>query len=224
MVKPESIDVALCERLVVRALAGDDAAMRELVEHLWPRWLEQARASKSMGSLSHSEDHVHEVATRIAERIGRKRAHGLRLYSHWREAHVDKDFGDWMRIVGANVVREYVREQMGHARVHDGEVSRKRLLNEFTRSLYVGEIGIRPPFTEKQAAREAIEFARTRLPPDQFRALALWLEGGRFEEMDRALGTTAGGSRKLMRAGVATLRAHFSAGSAPKGARKASDS
>lgn len=205
-------DAAHAEALAQRALEGDTGAQHELVESLWPSWVRQVRASKGMGAMARCDDHVREVATRVAEKIGRKGAHALRLYPLWRDKHPDSDFGDWNRIVVANTVRDYVREQMGSTRLDAGDLSPKRLLNELTRCAALETASVRPPFTMKQAVREVVEFAGAHLPPLQVRAVALWLEGASDADLDRELGTDPGGGRELMRAGVAVLRRKFAGG------------
>lgn len=207
-----AVDVPLCEGLAERVVRGDAAAQSELVEHLWPWWLRLVRSSKSMAALARSEDHVREVGARLAEKIGKQGGHALRLYPLWREKNPASDFGDWMRIVVANVIRDYVREQVGNTRLHEGEISPKRLLNELTHSSGVETTGFRPPFTLKQAARQVTEFAQAHLPPEQLRAVELWLEGATDADLDRELGTSPGGGRELMRAGVAVLRRKFAGG------------
>jgi DNA-directed RNA polymerase specialized sigma24 family protein len=195
--------------LARRAVAGDTVAQRTLVERLWASWLVQTRASRSMGAFARSEDHVLEVATRLAEKIGRPGAHALRLYIYWQERNADKGFDDWMRIVVTNVVRDYAREQLGTESQDTAEVSPKRLMNEFADSPGLENASVRPPYTAKETARKLLEFAAERLPPDQLRSLALWLEGSTPEELDGELGTPPGRGRQLMRAAVATLRNEF---------------
>jgi hypothetical protein len=212
MVMATAVDVPLCEGLAERAMRGDGAAQSQLIEQLWPWWLRLVRASKSMAALARSEDHVHEVAARLAEKIGKKGGHALRLYPLWKDKHPASDFGDWMRIVVANVIRDYVREQIGNTRLHEGELSPKRLLNELTQSSGAETAGFRPPFTLKQSARQVVEFARAHLPQEQLRAVELWLEGATDADLDRELGTSSGGGRELMRAGVAVLRRKFATG------------
>lgn len=212
MVNPSGVDVSLCEALAGRVMQGDTAAQSALIEHLWPWWLQLVRANRSMAALARSEDHVREVAARLAEKFGKKGGHALRLYPLWHEKHVECDFGDWMRIVVTNAIRDYVREQMGSTKLQQGEISPKRLLNELTRSAALETAGFRPPFTLEQAARQVVEFARSHLPPEQLRAVELWLEGASDDELDQALGTAPGGGREQMRAGVAVLRRKFAAG------------
>jgi RNA polymerase sigma factor (sigma-70 family) len=204
-----ALDAELCEALALRATTGDQRACRELVEHLWPAWVSMVRTNRSMAGLARSEDHVHDVVTRLVEKIGRPDGRGLLLYPPWRERNPDKNFLDWIRIVTKNAIRDYVREQLGSTRTRPGEISVKRLLNEFASSPALDELGIRPPFTAAQTARELVEFARGRLSEAQLRALGLWLEGADFEEMAEELALTAEEARKLMRSAVATLRRHF---------------
>jgi hypothetical protein len=58
--------------------------------------------------------------------------------------------------------------------------------------------------------RQLLEFACARLPPDQYRALVLWIEDATFAEIDAAIaGAAEGEGQRLVRAAVATLRRHF---------------
>jgi hypothetical protein len=143
MVTGDAVDVSLCEGLAERAVQGDPGAQSELVERLWPWCLRVVRSSKSMAALARSEDHVREVAARLAEKLSKQGAHALRLFPLWKDKHPSSDFGDWMRIVVANVIRDYVREQIGNTRLHEGELSPKRLLNELTLSAAVETAGFR---------------------------------------------------------------------------------
>ena len=164
------------------------------------------------GSLANSEDHVYEVATRLVAKFGDKLDRALQLYASWRETHPGQDFGDWVRIVTANAVRDYVRQQLGSRLESSDAPSPKRILNEYTLAPVVEEQGVRPPMTQDQTARELIEYAKTRLPTDQVRALALWLEGGSFEDIDSQLRLSSGQGHRLLRAAVAVLRRHFNRG------------
>jgi DNA-directed RNA polymerase specialized sigma24 family protein len=116
-----------------------------------------------------------------------------------------------MRIVTKNVIRDYAREQLGSRNVASDGLSSKRLLNEFAYSPALEELGIRPPLTAAQTARELLEFARSRLPPEQLDVLHRWLEGASFEDIAEELGHTPEVVRKLTRSAVATLRRHFAA-------------
>jgi DNA-directed RNA polymerase specialized sigma24 family protein len=204
-------DVALCEALVAGAIGGDERARRELVEHLWPSWLEMVRGNRSMGSLAASEDAVHNVVMRLIEKVGSPDSRGLSLYRSWRERNPDRDFGDWIRIVTKNAVRDHVRERLG-ASATPGEPSVKRLLNEFASSQALEELGARPPITAAQTARELLDFARARLPGEQLDVLRAWLDGDGFDEIAAARGQGADDVRRSLRAAVAVLRRHFAAG------------
>jgi len=203
------LDEALCHRLALSGATGDPAACKALVEHLWPYWLRTVRASRALGAFAQSEDHVRDVAVRVMEKIGRADGHGLRLYAPWCERNPTKGFGDWIRIVTKNVIRDYVREQLGSPRETEDGISRKRLLNDFASSPALEELGIRPPITLAQTARELIEFARARLPADQLQALGSWVAGGSFADTAAELGVSAELVQKLVRSAIATLRRQF---------------
>ena len=212
MVTSRRLDIELCERLANGAASGDAAATNQLLEHLWPAWLDIVRASRSLRALGQSDDHVHNVVARLVQKIGRAEGYGLRHYAPWRERHPEKTFEDWLRIVTANVVRDYVRE---HVIQRPGEAtapSVKRLLNEFAASPLLDELGVRPPFTAAQTARELIEYAREHLPGNQLQALSSWLEGQSFEEIEVTWSAPAGTGAKLVRAAIAALRRRFAGG------------
>ncbi|HEX6766990.1 MAG TPA: hypothetical protein VF103_15950, partial [Polyangiaceae bacterium] len=204
-----TLDVELCETLAARAAAGDAAASKALVEHLWPVWVDMVRGSRSLGELGRSEDHVHDVVARLVEKIGRPDGRGLRLYAPWRERNPGKTFEDWIRIVTKNAVRDYLRKKLGPRRPASGEPSMKRLLNEFASSPLLDDLGVRPPLTAAQTARELAEFAKNKLSAEQFRALGAWLEGASFEDMAKGTDTTPEDAKQRVRAAGAIRRRHF---------------
>jgi DNA-directed RNA polymerase specialized sigma24 family protein len=204
-----AVDSALCETLAARAIAGDAEAYQKLVQYLWPIWIALIRSSTSMGALASSDDHVRNVATRLTAKVGRPDGHGLRMFSLWRERHPEKTFVDWNRIVARNAVRDYVREQLGARPADPDQPSKKRLLNEFSTSAVIDELGIRPPVTAVQTARDLLTFAESRLAPDQARVLQRWLLDASFEDIAIELGLTADEVRKVLRAAIAVLRRHF---------------
>ncbi len=211
MASGRRIDLPRCEDLAARGAAGEAAACKALVEELWPAWIDLVGASRSMGPLRQSEDHVHNVVAKLVEKIGEPRGRGLRLYPLWRDRHPGKTFEDWIRIVTANAVRDYARAQLGEAPVQpSGDPSAKRLLNEFATSGVIERLGFRPPVTAAQTARQLLEYAQTELPEAQYRALTLWIEGTDFEEIAADLELEGGeAARRLVRASVAVLRRKF---------------
>ena len=208
----EGIDSARCDALAAAIERGDDAAWHALVEHLWSELGGLVRSSRIMGRFGRSDDHVHDVLAGLVARLGRDGGHGLRLYPPWRVKNPDKDFADWIRIVLANVMRRHVREQLAAARDDGGAPlpSKKRLLNEFSQSPAIEELGVRPPVTEAQTAQQLLVFARERLPAVQLRALASWIEGADFDEIAVALSLeNARAAERTVRAATAVLRRHF---------------
>jgi len=203
------IEIGLCETLARQGAASDLVACQKLIEHLWPHWLDLVRANPSMGSLANSEDHVYNIATRLVAKLGEPNGRALKRYVSWRENNESKDFGDWICIVTANTVRSYVREQLGARQSSVDAPSLKRLLNEYTLGPALEEHGIRPTMTPYQTAREIIEYAKLKLPTEQFQALAMWLEGGSVDELEEQLRLSAGQGRRLLRAAIAVLRRHF---------------
>jgi hypothetical protein len=214
------VDWERCEALAVRGADGDAEARRDLVETLWPVWMGLVRGSRAMASLARSEDDVHDVVLKLVEKVNRGGGRTLGRYRPWREQHPDKTFEDWMGIVVASSIRDHLRGRLGPTRApaSPDDPSVKRLFNEFACSPALEQLGKRPPMTAAQTARQLLEFARTRLPLDQYDALTCWIDGATFSEIEEELGVEEpDGARKLVRAGIAALRRHF-AGDAAAGA------
>lgn len=209
------LDLARCEQLAVRAGEGEPDAWKQLVEHLWPTWLDLVRNSRALGPLARSEDHVREVLMDLVEKLGPENGTALGLYPSWRDRHPDKTFEDWLRIVTTYTVRDYVRRTLGRQRPRDPSLpSAKRLFNEFVTSPAIDELGaVRPTVTLSQTARQLMTFAAARLPRDQYLALIAWLQGAEFDEIADELGAgDAEEAKKRVRAAVAVLRRHFAGG------------
>ena len=197
--------------VVTRALQGDENAFSELMTLLWEPCLKLVTRSSAMRGLATGEDGAREVTTRMMAKLKRDDHRALRLFQDWQQRHPDKTFADWFKITVANVVRDFAREQRGtdHQRV-PGELSKKRLLNDFAKSLPLDALGKRPPVTDAQTARQLLEYARERLPADQLAALESWIQGASYAAIatSRGLSDTAS-AKKLVRAAVAVLRRQF---------------
>jgi DNA-directed RNA polymerase specialized sigma24 family protein len=204
------LDVERVESLIHRRIEGDLGAVAELTEALCA-FVGPALARTRLLASLRSEDAPREVLTRVLEKLLHKDAHALRQFVDWRGRHPGRTAQDWLLIVLMNAAREHVREIKGRRREGAPEPSRNRLLNEYLQLAEV-DIGVRPPFTPQQTARQVVEFARARLPAAQLEALERWLEGAEPEEIARAmkLDSREAGHR-LVRAATATLRREFAA-------------
>jgi RNA polymerase sigma factor (sigma-70 family) len=208
MVMSIAIDDQHCERLIERSVAGDAAARCELMEYLWPIWIELVQSNRAMRRLVNREDGVHDVVAKLVEKLGHTEGRGFHSYLPWKESNSGKSFQDWLRIVTKNMIRDYLRAKVGPQSA-TGEPSIKRLLNEFASAPFLEALGIRPPVTLTQTARELLEFARNRLKPMQLMVLNAWLKGASFEEMADDLALTPEGARQDLRAAIAVLRRYF---------------
>jgi hypothetical protein len=201
----ERIDSELCERLVARAIGGDDAALDELAAYLWHHSVELAQ--RRLRGVPQAEDMARTVALQLAEKLARSDRHHLHLYTKWRFRHREKAFVDWYRIVVANAARD-ARRAAGMAA--SGELpSSKRLLNELATHVALEDVGVRPPYTDAQTARELLAFAEEHLSRERFSLLSGWLEGASFEELGRLVELDAEAARAEVRAAVAVLRRRF---------------
>ena len=206
------LDVSQCEQLTESALNGDTGAVNQLVEYLWPFWLNRVRGHRGMRTLSTSEDHVHNVVGRLVQKLLDPAV--LANYARWRERTPGANFAQWLYTVTDNETQDYVRQIAGRvsgSRQDDGP-SAKLLLNEFALSPLLEELGVRPPNTELQTAQELLLFAQRMLPADQLSAVTLWLQGATDEEIAARLSLDEVKARGLRRAGVARLRREFAPG------------
>ncbi len=217
----ESADDPLAQArpLAERIAAGEAAVFPQLMATLWQPCLRLIAGSRAMRGLAAGEDDVREVATRVMSRLDRDAYRALRLYGPWQSDNPDKVFADWFKILVSNVVRDFAREQRGSAQKREpGELSVKRLLNQFAGTLPLDTLGVRPPMTDAQTANELLRFAQEHLPEQQLDALEHWLRGSSYDDIAAEGGAAEGGvadvadggeARRLVRAAVATLRRHF---------------
>lgn len=212
LLKRIEIDNPQCEAWIERGTAGDAAACQSLIEYLWPIWLAIVHSSKGIQLLPNAEDGIHDVVATLVEKLGQPGGRGLSLYLPWRQRNPDKQFEDWLRIVTQNTIRDYLREKVGARGAASKEFGVKRLLNEFAAAPVFEELGVRPPVTLAQTARELIEFARQRLPPRQLTVLEAWLSGASFDEIATEQQSSAEEARQLLRSSVAVLRRYFAGG------------
>jgi hypothetical protein len=192
------------EQVLARVLSGDAEAWSGLMEQAWPLVARQVAASRSLGPLRRSADDRNEVASLVFSRLRRDGFRALRLFGGWRARHPDKEFGDWLAIVTANVIRDHVSRRLAAGTAVD------RLLDTLTDSLAEHGTGaVRPPFTRSAAARQLLERARRTLPPEQLGPLESWLRGHDFEEiasMHRLAGEKD--AQRKIRAALGRLRHH----------------
>lgn len=203
-------DAAESEALARAVAEGDSQAFSGFVTLLWPEMLSILSKSRTMGPRRTNQDDLHNVGVRVIEKLYRDDFSALKLYPSWNERHPEKSFRDWLRIVIANVARDYLREEQRKTPGFRSSASPKSLLNAFVASLPIEDLGTRPPMTAAQTARQLLEFAEARLPAVQYAALSEWLQGSSFEELAAQLRLDgAEHARRLVRASLASLRRAF---------------
>jgi DNA-directed RNA polymerase specialized sigma24 family protein len=181
---------------------------------LWPELTRLVRATRAMAVLAKSEDHVQNAVLLVLEKLSKDGCRAARLERAWREAHPDKSLGDWLRIVTANVARDYVRERTGRSSSGTRALD-KRLVSSLA-TLLPDDDDLRPaPMlsqTSSHAARELARWAEEQLPKDQRAALASWLQAASFEDIATEIGVVdAAAAKRVVRAAVAALRRHANA-------------
>jgi hypothetical protein len=201
------VGTANVELWLERSLAGNETAWVHLLGGLWDEVEKRVERSRMMGQLRSSVDDRREVVSRVFERLRRNELRALRTFPAWRERHPDKTFADWLAILVANVIRDYVSERLGDVDVSGAGL--KRLINTLAESLDIGDEAraLRPEITNALVAAELIAAARTRLAPDQWSALCGWLAGGDFAEIAGEHGWKGPEvARSKVRAAIARLR------------------
>ena len=214
MRNPLDTPILAAEPIVRRVAAGEWALFPEVMRALWEPCARLVRSSSAMRSST--EDDARDVVTGLMAKLEHDDHRALRLYVDWCTRHPEKDFADWLKITVANAVRDHLRDRRGASDARapraPSEPSAKRLLNELAKSLPLAEIGVRPPFTDAQTARQLLDFARAHLPDDQLQALGGWLEGESYEAIAEHRGLLgANEGKRLVRAAVAVLRRRFGA-------------
>ncbi len=207
-------DLSTLATYVPRVVGGDGAAWQELAVQLEPLLIKLLRRSRTLGPLRHNVDDCRAVMISVLERLKKDDYRGLRLFAPWAAANPGKDFGDWIRIVTANIARDHVSSRLGHAeRGEDEPPLNKRMLHTLA-SLLPGDedrrLAFRPLMTHEQLARELLEYAERALDPAQFEAMRRWMDGTSFAELAAELGlATPRDAEKLVRAALARLRRQF---------------
>ncbi len=195
------------EGLIARALGGHESAWMRLLGILWERVETRVAHSRRMGQLRSADDR-REVVSRVFARLRRNDLRALRTFPAWRARNRDKTFDDWLAIVVANVIRDYVTERLGD--VDDAGRGLKRLIHTLADTLDGAEgrePRLRPAITNTIAAAELLAFARVALPVDQLAVLTRWLAGDDFAEIAAAQGCAdAAAARATLRAALARLR------------------
>jgi DNA-directed RNA polymerase specialized sigma24 family protein len=201
-------DDADAEALTRATLRGDPRAFARLSLLVWPLVQTYARRSQPRDA----EEVAQELYARLLERLEAEDFAALRTYEAWRARHPEKGLADWVRIVVANLSRDWRRERVGRRPAHGGSVvpSAKRILNEIGALMPLDDLSYRPRITSAQTAKQILEFAAEHLPPLQRRALAAWIEGHSFEELSARTGIEdERAAVRLVRAALATLRRRF---------------
>lgn len=202
------------QELAWLAIKGGGRASYELIERLWPLWLRQVRGAPALRAMAGTDDDVTNIVVRLVEKLSPPDGRSLSSYPAWQRKNPDKAFEDWIRIVTANAVRDYVRELKRSpdcsTSLDDERISPQRILNEYLRSSVSGALSVRPPFTAKETARKLLEHARAWLREEQWSALRLWLAGSSFLEIAEGERCTSDEARKRVRSALALLRRQFS--------------
>src|SRR5262249_36498951 len=124
-------------------IAGDEIAWQELAARLEPQLLKLLGRSRILGPMRHSVDDCRAAMTNVLTRLNKDALRGLRLSPPWIDANPKKTFGDWIRIVTANMARDHVSSRLGGGN--------KRLVNTLASLLPADDdnrLAFRPAMTD----------------------------------------------------------------------------
>jgi hypothetical protein len=188
--------------MAVRVASEGEELWPRLMERAWPHVERLVARNRSLGPLRASADDRAEVVSRVFARLRRDEFRALRLYGAWQGRHADKDFGDWLAIVTANVIRDHVSHRMV------GGGSMVQLVDTLTETASGGlRAAVRPSYTNDAAAHELAALAERTLPAGMLGPLRSWLQGHDFGEIaTRHELDGASTAQATVRAALARLR------------------
>lgn len=169
------------DELMVRGAGGDDQAFRALVER-WERSV-FAFLARMLGSAEEAQDLGQETFLRVIQQAGRYRAEG--------------QFKSWLFRVAGNLARSRLR--------------RRRILTwvRFEPDIHEpnDEAAAPSEALERAELRDAVRAALAKLPARQRQVLILrHYESMSYEQIARAMGTSARAVDSLLSRGKAALR------------------
>src|SRR5262245_51377590 len=106
-------DLATLAAYVPRAGGCDGSAWQAPITKLRPPLMELLPRSRALGPMRNNTDDCRAVMLTVLERLKKDEYRSLRLFQPWAEANPGKDFGDWVRIVTANLARDHVSSRLG---------------------------------------------------------------------------------------------------------------
>jgi DNA-directed RNA polymerase specialized sigma24 family protein len=202
------------ETLVERAADGDESSWRELIGHLEPRLTGLVRKQRFARRIGTNEDDVRNIFTEVVQRLRDDDFRRLRRYLAARAERPAMTFMPWLIVVTKRIAVDYLRAHAEYLDrrhsdstaspgkwVEHGEMPRSSLLD-----------GGRPPVTNQSTALAMLRYAYTELPPDQVRALELWILQNSFDDIATELELDdAKHASRVVRAALERLRRHFRA-------------
>ena len=210
---PLDADDAELESLVVTAAEGDQAAWTALWSRLEPWLFALLRKRTFIGRLWQREDESRDVVVAIMARLRENDFHRLKLYLSTRRDDPELVFLRWLRVLAKRVAIDYLR-------AHPDYVDQRRSANAGdTPGVWINAealpsdnqlSGGRPPMTNRVTARQILKYAAGALTDEQRRAIELWSENARADEIAQAMGlASAGEAERLVRAALERLRRYF---------------
>lgn len=211
-VRPTGMDDDELEPLVERAVLGDELAWQRLWTAVEPRLGRLLARPHFLGRISTREDDRRNVIVEVMGRLRAKDYHRLRLYLDARRESPSLKFMTWLRVVAKRVGIDYLRG-------HPDYIDRRRQPDASSPGAWIeaGTMppdsqlgGERPPVTTRGTAGELLRYADGAMPPEQRRALELWVGGEPYEDIARAVGLPgAAEAERAVRAAIERLRRRF---------------
>jgi DNA-directed RNA polymerase specialized sigma24 family protein len=197
------------DELIDRTLRGDEGAWGALVELVHPRVVRLCL--RRAGASYRSEDAAHDVAARVVERLEHDDYAALRHYVRAREKYPESSFGRWLSTVVGNTYVDWVRRLP--------EASRVRVPGG--RAIHMADVVSMGDAIDPASPRAGVDrvvevrrilarIASAGFPPEQRRALVIWLRGGSATDVADELGLAGpADGKRLLHAARARLRRMF---------------
>lgn len=196
--------------LVLRLLAGDEAAWPRLWQAVEPRLYALLRRPQFLGRLSDREDDCRNIVVAVMARLREDGYARLDAYHQARRGNPGLPFMAWLVVVAKRVAIDYMRSHEEYVdRRADAAASSPgawRLLETLVGDSRSPEARPRLTITDQTAAAEILVHAAA-LPGDQQAALRAWLIGKGYEEIADEQGLAGPrDAERAVRAGLERLR------------------
>jgi hypothetical protein len=210
------------EFLVSCAAAGDEVAWRSLWSRLQPRLTAFIHKRTFVARSHRPDDDGRDVLVAVMGKLRDHQHHRLKLYLATRQRDPALDFMRWVLVLARRVAIDTQRSHPNYVARRTRAAAASTPAAPAPRGRWIDHTDLpsddclsagRPPLTNRLAACEILRRADELLSTAQRRALTLWAEDVRHEDIARALALAGpADAERLVRAALERLRRHYRKG------------